>query len=118
MVKASFTRGDFAFDWVKRYLEDQKVWDNSRVFMVTACNPLRRGIPPTNTAVSKNDPNELLDGLPHPIYEPAVREPELFHWKNHWISINSGLDGGMGHDGVQVLTLRCVFTSWHFTSIC
>ena len=122
VVKASFTRNDFAFDWVKRYLEDMQVWDHSRVFRVSACNIARRGIA-INKSVSSEDYAEHTDGQPHPVYQPAPREPELFRWRNHWISVNMTLaDSGSYNDGVQVLTLRFVEsycdTTWRSNKGC
>ena len=62
-MKATFVRGDFAFDWVKRYLEDKKVWDHSRIFQVSACNPTRQ----IGHAAAAEKENELGDGRPHPV---------------------------------------------------
>lgn len=87
VVKASFTRGDFAFDWIKRYLEDMKVWDHARIFEVSASTPLRR----VGHALLLENMDELDDGQPHPIYQPAPQEPEMFKWRNHWISVNLNL---------------------------
>ncbi|KAH8111598.1 hypothetical protein DFH11DRAFT_589794 [Phellopilus nigrolimitatus] len=101
IVKASFKRDDFAFDWVKLYLEDLKVWDQSRVFRVSACNPLLLG----NTSghgLGEEKPN---DGRPKPVYQPAPSEPELFRWRDYWITVNMDLDSEKDRESVQILTL-------------
>ncbi len=95
-------RGDFAFDWVKRYLEDKKVWDHSRIFQVSACHPARRI---GHAGVAEKE-EELGDGRPHPVYQPAPLEPELFRWRNYWISVNMVMGSGTANsDGVSCLTL-------------
>ena len=109
-MKASFTRGDFAFDWVKRYLEDHHIWDHSRVYQVSACNPVHRGLVSSTGSSGINlEEHTDADGHPQPVYQPAPKEPELFRWRNYWITVGMGLESGAGYekDAVQVLTLRC-----------
>jgi hypothetical protein len=120
VVKASFSRGDFAYDWVKRYLEDHHVWDQSRIFRVTACNPKRIGLrvdlqtgQGSSGSYEKFDlgsdfADEDGDGRPQPIYQPSPKEPELFRWRNHWITVNMNMEMGDDGPGAQVLTLRWV----------
>ncbi|KAJ7277145.1 hypothetical protein C8J57DRAFT_183097, partial [Mycena rebaudengoi] len=80
VVKAEFTMGDFAYDWVVAYLENHRVWNESRSFKVVARNPMSR--PFQNSTLGKND------GHPHPIYEPATAQrPSLFRWRGYWMSI-------------------------------
>lgn len=110
IVEASFTRNDFAFDWVKRYLEENRVWDHSRIFRVAACDPALRHSSHAGLGEDfKPDGNQdLTDGRPHPVYQPAPKEPELFQWRGHWISVSMNMDSepGVKNESVQVLTLR------------
>lgn len=102
-MKASFKRNDFAFDWVKRYLEDLRVWDKSRVFRVTSGNPhVQRH---TNTSLDGQKHKCIEDGRPSPIYQPAPNEPELFRWRNHWVTVHMVLDDE-NEEAAQILTLR------------
>ncbi|OCB90787.1 P-loop containing nucleoside triphosphate hydrolase protein [Sanghuangporus baumii] len=109
VVKASFTRGDFAFDWVKRYLEDHRIWDESRVFQVGACNPALRDRKSAGLGeeVQSDNAQASDDGRPHPIYQPAPQEPELFRWRGRWISVSISISSssGFNKDPIQVLTL-------------
>ncbi|KAJ7277167.1 hypothetical protein C8J57DRAFT_1061163 [Mycena rebaudengoi] len=84
---SEFTMGDFAYDWVVAYLENHRVWNESRSFKVVARNPMSR--PFQNSTLGKND------GHPHPIYEPATAQrPSLFRWRGYWMSIVSSLSAG------------------------
>jgi hypothetical protein len=76
---ASFSSGDFAYDWVKTYLESYHIWDQSRSYNVVA----------KNTAFVPNPSSTLgaTDGHPDPVYEPAHQAPEIFRWKGYWISV-------------------------------
>ncbi|KAJ7236677.1 hypothetical protein C8J57DRAFT_1529977 [Mycena rebaudengoi] len=58
--------GDFAYDWVVAYLENHRVWNESRSFKVVARNPMSR--PSQHSTLGKSD------GHPHPIYEPATAQ--------------------------------------------
>ncbi|KAL5495826.1 hypothetical protein ACEPAI_1290 [Sanghuangporus weigelae] len=109
VVKASFTRGDFAFDWVKRYLEDHRIWDQSRVFQVGACNPALRDRKSAGLGeeVQSDNAQDSDDGRPHPVYQPAPQEPELFRWRGRWISVSMSTSSSavFNKDPIQVLTL-------------
>ena len=111
-VKASFVQGDFAFDWVLRYLEDQNIWDKSRIFRVVARNPaLRhsRGTAINNkTSINEKRKGEIDDGRAQPVYQPAPQETDFFLWRGHWITVNVDFDIQTDNDEkrAQVLTLR------------
>jgi hypothetical protein len=80
-IRATFTSGDFAYDWVKNYLESYHIWDESHSFRVLARNP---------NSILKADPSPKLgfdDGHPDPVYEPAAHVPELFRWRGYWMSV-------------------------------
>ena len=51
----------------------------------------------------------MSDGRAHPIYQPAPKEPELFRWRNHWITVDMNMEMGSDGPGAQVLTLRFVY---------
>ncbi|KAJ7238904.1 hypothetical protein C8J57DRAFT_1373211 [Mycena rebaudengoi] len=79
-VKAEFVMGDFAYDWVVNYLENHRVWNESRSFMVVARNAATRPYPKSNLG--------KIDGHPDPLYEPATSQsPSLFRWKGYWMSV-------------------------------
>ncbi|KAI5118666.1 hypothetical protein M0805_001039 [Coniferiporia weirii] len=103
IVKASFKRDDFAFEWVQRYLEDLRVWDQSRVFRVSTCSPhLKRR---THSAFMEGQGQKHIeDGRPTPVYQPAPNEPVLFRWRNHWITVDVDLTAE-SEESKQVLTL-------------
>jgi hypothetical protein len=79
VVKATFHKDDFAYDWLKCYLESRHVWDESRCYSVAAKNPSE--IPNNATKLGEKD------GHPDPVFEPAPESPELFRWKGYWLSI-------------------------------
>jgi hypothetical protein len=82
-VKAEFVMGDFAYDWVVNYLENHRVWNESRSFMVVARNAATRPYPKSNLG--------KIDGHPDPLYEPATSQnPSLFRWKGYWMSVVCG----------------------------
>jgi hypothetical protein len=79
-VKAEFAVGDFAYDWVVNYLENHRVWNESRSFKVVARNAASRPYPTSNLG--------KVDGHPDPVYEPATTQsPSIFRWKGYWMSI-------------------------------
>ncbi|KAJ7691401.1 hypothetical protein B0H17DRAFT_1179593, partial [Mycena rosella] len=89
-VKAEFSTGDFAYDWVLNYLENHRVWNESRSFKVVA----------RSAASRPNQPSSLgrIDGHPDLIYEPAPATPSLFRWKGYWISVNKSVAGYSHYD--------------------
>ncbi|KAJ7618772.1 P-loop containing nucleoside triphosphate hydrolase protein [Roridomyces roridus] len=95
VVKAEFTTGDFAYDWVLHYLENSRVWNESRSFKVVARNALSR---PRHSA----GVGSAADGHPLGYFEPAQATPSLFRWKGHWLSIDKSTAGYAHYDtGVE-----------------
>ncbi|KAJ7182315.1 P-loop containing nucleoside triphosphate hydrolase protein [Mycena crocata] len=89
VVKAEFSMGDFAYDWVVNYLEHHRVWNESRSFKVVARNAALR--PYQSSSLGK------IDGHPDPIYEPATAQsPALFRWRGYWMSISKD-SAGLSH---------------------
>ncbi|KAK6984871.1 hypothetical protein R3P38DRAFT_3231263 [Favolaschia claudopus] len=78
VVEAEFSTNDFAYDWVLSYLENNRVWKESRFFKVVARISVPR-IPPTPSAMK-------MDGHPDALYEPASLTPSVFQWQGYWIS--------------------------------
>ncbi|KAJ7752663.1 hypothetical protein B0H16DRAFT_1459837 [Mycena metata] len=90
-VKAEFAEGDFAYDWVVNYLENHRVWNESRTFKVVARNAATRPYPTSNLG--------KIDGHPDPLYEPATTQsPSLFRWKGYWMSIYKSSAGWSHYD--------------------
>lgn len=91
VIKASFQYGDYAFDWIKSYLDHLQIWNQSRVFRVNACSPYRLGgwYPHCHDS---NTEYVSSDGIPKPVYQPAPDEPTFFHWKGYWISVDMSID--------------------------
>ncbi|KAJ7634405.1 P-loop containing nucleoside triphosphate hydrolase protein [Roridomyces roridus] len=89
VVRAEFASGDFAYDWVVNYLENHRVWNESRSFKVVARNATTRPYPTSNLG--------KVDGHPDPLYEPATTQsPSLFRWKGYWMTITK-TTAGMSH---------------------
>lgn len=119
IFEASFEKDDFAYDWVVRYLAEQKTWSNSRVFRVRVANPfteasmaLESQCPPSTK--EKESEQKEDDGRPKQMYHPAPDAPVFLRWKGYWIQVNMDLgqyNYGSGSYG-NVLTLRCVL--FHF----
>ncbi|KAJ6455323.1 hypothetical protein C8R47DRAFT_1228270 [Mycena vitilis] len=92
VVKAEFPMGDFAYDWVVHYLEHQRVWNESRSFMVVARNAASR---PPQSVQDTSGPSDH----PIPIYEPATAQsPSLFRWRGYWMSISKATAGLSHYD--------------------
>ncbi|KAJ7859819.1 P-loop containing nucleoside triphosphate hydrolase protein [Mycena olivaceomarginata] len=92
VVKAEFSVGDFAYDWVVNYLENHRVWNESRSFKVVARNAASRPYPTSNLG--------KVDGHPDPVYEPATTQsPSIFRWKGYWMSITRNSAGWSHYDG-------------------
>ncbi|KAJ6562735.1 P-loop containing nucleoside triphosphate hydrolase protein [Mycena vulgaris] len=89
-VQAEFSTGDFAYDWVLNYLENHRVWNESRSFKVVARNALLR--PNQSSSLGR------ADGHPDPIYEPAAATPSFFRWKGYWISVTKSVAGYAHYD--------------------
>ncbi|KAJ7893203.1 hypothetical protein B0H13DRAFT_2037611 [Mycena leptocephala] len=88
---SEFVMGDFAYDWVVNYLENHRVWNESRSFMVVARNAATRPYPKSNLG--------KIDGHPDPLYEPATSQnPSLFRWKGYWMSVTKGSAGWSHYD--------------------
>lgn len=97
VTTASFTSGDFAYDWVKVYLESYHIWDQSHSFNVVA----------KNTAFVPN-PSSVLgstDGHPDPVYEPAHQAPEVFRWHGYLISVSREKERGLSGNDTLVLRM-------------
>ncbi|KAJ6536501.1 P-loop containing nucleoside triphosphate hydrolase protein [Mycena vulgaris] len=90
LVKAEFTTGDFAYDWVLNYMEHQRVWNKSRSFKVVARNAASR--PSHGSSLG------MADGNPDPIYEPAELTPSFFRWEGHWIMVTKTVAGYSHYD--------------------
>ncbi|KAF8178832.1 hypothetical protein K438DRAFT_1843737 [Mycena galopus ATCC 62051] len=91
VVKAEFSRGDFAYDWVMHYLENHAVWKESRSFKVTARNAATRAYPTSNLG--------KIDGHPDPLYEPdTAQSPSLFRWRGYWMTITNYSSGYASYD--------------------
>ncbi|KAJ7473600.1 P-loop containing nucleoside triphosphate hydrolase protein [Mycena galericulata] len=107
VVRAEFATGDFAYDWVVNYLENHRVWNESRSFKVVARNAATRPYPSSNLGE--------IDGHPDPLYEPATSQsPSFFRWRGYWMSITKSSAGwshydmgglGGGYGGTLVLTV-------------
>ncbi|KAJ6559814.1 P-loop containing nucleoside triphosphate hydrolase protein [Mycena capillaripes] len=93
-VKAEFGTRDFAYDWMLNYMENHRVWNESRSFKVVARNASSR--PNAATALGKSD------GFPDPIYEPAPQVPSWFWWRGYLISVNKTVAGYSHYDGEEV----------------
>ncbi|KAJ7775609.1 hypothetical protein DFH07DRAFT_721996, partial [Mycena maculata] len=72
---ANFSTGDFAYDWVLHYMENHRVWNESRSFKVVARNAASR--PNRSSGVG------AADGQPLAFFEPAPETPSLFRWRGH-----------------------------------
>ncbi|KAJ6559818.1 P-loop containing nucleoside triphosphate hydrolase protein [Mycena capillaripes] len=94
VVKAEFGTRDFAYDWMLNYLENHRVWNESRSFKVVARNASSR--PNAASALGKSD------GFPDPIYEPAPQMPSWFWWRGYLISVNKTVAGYFHYDGEEV----------------
>ena len=107
-MKATLTQGDFAFDWVKRYLEDRRIWDHARIFHVGACNPEFRGREGSGLGDKVESSKKADDGHPHPVYQPTSLQPEFLWWHGHWITIHAepSVTSGYKDDYISMLTLR------------
>ncbi|KAF7369609.1 p-loop containing nucleoside triphosphate hydrolase protein [Mycena venus] len=91
VVKAEFSTGDFAYDWVVNYLENHRVWNESRSFKVVARNAATRPYPTSNLG--------KIDGHPDPLYEPATtKSPSFFRWRGYWMSITKSSAGWSHYD--------------------
>ncbi|KAJ6452448.1 hypothetical protein C8R45DRAFT_1040672 [Mycena sanguinolenta] len=91
VVNAEFAMGDFAYDWIVNYLENHRVWNQSRSFKVVARNAATRPYPTSNLG--------KIDGHPDPLYEPStMHTPSLFRWRGHWMSITKSSAGWSHYD--------------------
>ncbi|KAF7340565.1 p-loop containing nucleoside triphosphate hydrolase protein [Mycena sanguinolenta] len=91
VVNAEFAVGDFAYDWVVHYLENHRVWNQSRSFKVVARNAATRPYPTSNLG--------KIDGHPDPLYEPSTMDtPSLFRWRGYWMSITKSSAGWSHYD--------------------
>ncbi|KAJ6610641.1 hypothetical protein B0H10DRAFT_1883311 [Mycena sp. CBHHK59/15] len=104
VVKAEFTTGDFAYDWVLNYLENHRVCNESRSFKVVARNASSR----PNRSLNLGQ----IDGHPDPIYEPAPEAPELFRWRGYWISVNKSAAGYSHYDTGEEVGGTLVLRVW------
>ncbi|KAJ6614964.1 P-loop containing nucleoside triphosphate hydrolase protein [Mycena sp. CBHHK59/15] len=105
VVKAEFAMGDFAYDWVVNYLENHRVWNESRSFKVVARNAASRPYQSSNLG--------KIDGHPDPIYEPAtVQSPSLFRWRGYWMSINKSSAGLSHYDTSEQAGGTLVLAVW------
>ncbi|KAK7038512.1 p-loop containing nucleoside triphosphate hydrolase protein [Favolaschia claudopus] len=90
-ARDQFSAGDFAYDWVVNYLENHRVWNESRSFKVVARNAATRPYPKSNLG--------KIDGHPDPLYEPAsVQSPSLFRWRGVWMSVSKSNAGWSHYD--------------------
>ncbi|KAL5518422.1 BAT2_1 [Sanghuangporus vaninii] len=107
IVKATFTQGDFAFDWVKRYLEDQRIWEQSRIFHVGACSPALRKRKSAGLGEKVQSDKDFDDGHPHPVYQPTSLQPEFLRWRGYWITVYAdlGTSSGYNDDNMYMLSL-------------
>ncbi|KAF7325231.1 p-loop containing nucleoside triphosphate hydrolase protein [Mycena kentingensis (nom. inval.)] len=81
-VEASFAAGELSYEWVSAYFEDQKLWNRSRVFRVTARHPEK--IVNRELALAGNN-----DGYPEAVYEPDAYAPVFFRYRTwHIITVN------------------------------
>nr|GAT44320.1 P-loop containing nucleoside triphosphate hydrolase protein [Mycena chlorophos] len=95
LVKASFKQGELSYEWVSSFLEQHKVWNQSRTFRVVARNA--KQVANKDLALAGNN-----DGYPEAVYEPSVSEPEMFWWRRrHWITISKD-----EKEGASTLTLQ------------
>ncbi|KAJ7731579.1 hypothetical protein DFH07DRAFT_781238 [Mycena maculata] len=78
-VKAEFSAGDFAYDWVVAYLEKHRVWNESRSFKVVARNPALRPYPSSNLG--------KVDGHPDPV-RTSYRSKSFFIPMEELLDVN------------------------------
>ncbi|KAJ6596281.1 P-loop containing nucleoside triphosphate hydrolase protein [Mycena vulgaris] len=105
VVKAEFAMGDFAYDWVVNYLENHRVWNESRSFKVVARNAASRPFQSSNLG--------KIDGHPDPIYEPATAQsPSLFRWRGYWMSISKSSAGLSHYDAPEQAGGTLVLAVW------
>ncbi|KAJ7094211.1 hypothetical protein C8R44DRAFT_684782 [Mycena epipterygia] len=104
VVKAEFSTGDFAYDWILNYLEHHRVWNESRSFKVVARNAASR--PNQSSSLGR------IDGHPDPIYEPAPSTPSLFRWRGYWISVNKSVAGYAHYDTGEEVGGTLVIRLW------
>ncbi|KAJ7479279.1 hypothetical protein FB451DRAFT_1131411 [Mycena latifolia] len=104
VVKAQFSTGDFAYDWVLNYLENHRVWNESRSFKVVARNAASR--PNQSSSLGR------VDGHPDPIYEPAPLTPSFFRWKGYWISVDKSVAGYAHYDTGEEVGGTLVIRLW------
>jgi hypothetical protein len=112
IVEATFVRGDFAYDWVSRYLADLNTWSESRVFQVIVQNPLN-----AHASAETSRHADDVPGRPKQLYQPNPGSPVFIKWRKHWITIILGKAESYerrvmspslpsGSDIAQSLTLR------------
>ncbi|KAJ7144501.1 hypothetical protein C8R44DRAFT_865415 [Mycena epipterygia] len=105
VVKAEFSMGDFAYDWVVTYLEHHRVWNESRSFKVVARNAISRPLQSSNLG--------KIDGHPDPIYEPATAQsPSFFRWRGYWMTINKTTAGLSHYDTSEQIGGTLVIAVW------
>ncbi|KAJ7508840.1 P-loop containing nucleoside triphosphate hydrolase protein [Mycena galericulata] len=104
VVKATFSTGDFAYDWVLYYMENDRVWHESRSFKVVARHPSSR----PNQSSGMGGP----DGHPLGFFEPAPLTPSLFRWKGYWFSVDKSVAGYAHYDTGEEVGGTLVIRLW------
>ncbi|PFH50185.1 hypothetical protein AMATHDRAFT_61510 [Amanita thiersii Skay4041] len=90
-ISAQFNQGDPAYEWLLNYLTQEKVWNHSQEFIVSAASSqLQCGI--------------NLDSGMSAEYIPKYDTPHLFQWKGYWAEIQkmeSFNGAGVSHSAHQ-----------------
>ena len=104
-MRATFEKGDFAFDWVRRYLDDQGIWDQARIFRVAAASTALRQQKDSGLGEKAGPGKKLDDGFPRPVYQPTSLQSEFLWWRGHWITVHADLSKS-SEDHISMLSLR------------
>ncbi|KAJ7622493.1 hypothetical protein FB45DRAFT_927826 [Roridomyces roridus] len=107
VVKAEFEMGDFAYDWVITYLENERLWNESRSFKVVARNPSSR------PHLHQPESGKPLDDHPSPWYEPATTQsPALFRWRGYWMTVSKSSSGHSHYDLEKAVGGTLMISLW------
>ncbi|KAJ7033568.1 P-loop containing nucleoside triphosphate hydrolase protein [Mycena alexandri] len=92
-LTAQFSEGDPAYEWIILFLTQERVWQRSRDFTVTAKNSQRKW-----TVQTSADPTTVGNAE----YVPTYQAPQLFRWRSHWVEIKRGNERATANmNGVQ-----------------
>ncbi len=83
-VQATFVRGDFAYDWVTRYLADRNTWSGSRDLTVIVGDSLD-----AHVSCEVHTYGDEETGRPNALFVPRLELPVFVRWKGYWITVSA-----------------------------